>query len=144
MIVESTVKPEPVEVRKLGVIDDTPVAYIYINTEIKETLRAEEQGEHLIYTYNMEQITTPLSDNVIQQINLDDIKHHSHSQTTEKQLAKQELVGIKNKTKETPSDKLYNVNRRDKYTSMTKTETDTIKLKISKIDEATKNIIVDF
>ena len=141
MIVESTVKPEPVEIRKLGVIDDTPVAYIYINTDVKETLRKDEYGEQPIYTYNMEQITTPLPDNVVKQVNLEKIQHHSHNQETEKQLARLELAGIKNQVKEAPQNKLRKIDRLDKASTLTSAEIDKVKADITKAEEEEEKLL---
>lgn len=122
MITESTVEPSKTELRKIGLIDDKPVAYIYLNTDIRQEQRENMDKEsETIYVYDSRQVTTPLPKN-IEIENLDEITHHSASQRTLKKGLHSKLGDITDNIRVLDKTRLRNVNRRDTLTQVTEAE----------------------
>jgi len=128
MRTESTVKPEPVEIRKLGIISGEPVIYLYLNSDIKKSSELDADGEiRTLYTYDMIQITTPIPKPLLQEININQASNHSYNQTEYKQKTLNHLYEVKQKLIESTIDNTRLVDRLDKTTQTKQSDIDSIK-----------------
>ena len=120
MKTESNRKPEQIEIRKLGVVDDAPVVYIYINSDIKQETRPDMDGKETdIYVYDSKQITSPIPATLLPLIDLNLITRHNTNQTDCKQKTMKHLEEIKKNLKEATKHSVKQVDRLDKLSEVT-------------------------
>jgi len=110
---ESTIKPDTITIRKLGIIDDKPVIYLYVHQNIQTMNRYNpETGESTImYTYDMLQITVPAPEAL--EVDLEKIGHHSYNQENELKAARGMKSLIQSQIKELNTADVNTVTRRD-------------------------------
>ena len=120
MRTESNRKPEPIEVRKLGIIENTPVVYLYLNSDIKQETHLDMDNEETImYVYDSEQITSPIPATLLPLIDLNLITRHNTNQTDYKQKTMKHLEEIKKNLKEATKHSVKQVDRLDKLSEVT-------------------------
>lgn len=139
MRTESNREPEPIEIRKLGVTDDTPVVYLYLNTDIKqETALDIDDKPATKYMYDMTQITVPTPEPLLDNIDTTHVAEHGYNQTHVKQQAAQHLDTIKKIIDETPRNTVKHVDRLDKLTEITDIDLEKCHKLTTKDDRRTK------
>jgi len=120
MRTESNRKPEPIEIRKLGIIENTPVVYLYLNSDIKQETHLDMDNEETImYVYDSEQITSPIPATLLPLIDLNLITRHNTNQTDYKQKTMKHLEEIKKNLKEATKHSVKQVDRLDKLSEVT-------------------------
>ena len=131
MKTESNTRPEPVTIRKLGVIDTEPVVYLYLNSDITQEVKPDIDGEpRTMYVYDMVQITSLMPLELLQEVDTTLIENHSYNQTTEKQLASTHLDKIRTRLGEATAENTRQVNRLDKLTTPKQVDLDNIKNRV--------------
>ena len=120
MRTESNRKPEPIEIRKLGIIENTPVVYLYLNSDIKQETHLDMDNEETImYVYDSEQITSPIPATLLPLIDLNLITRHNTNQTDYKQKTMKHLEEIKKNLNEATKHSVKQVDRLDKLSEVT-------------------------
>ena len=120
MRTESTREPEPLEIRKLGIIDDEPVVYLYLHSDVKQVTEPGIDGEpHTKCTYDMIQITNPIPVELLPEIDLTLIAYHGYNQTKYKQKTWKHMKEIKTSLKEVMKHSVKNVDRLDRLSDIT-------------------------
>ena len=120
MKTESNRKPDSIEIRKLGVINDAPVVYLYLNSDIKQETHLDMDNEETImYVYDSEQITSPIPATLLPLIDLNLITRHNTNQTDYKQKTMKHLEEIKKNLNEATKHSVKQVDRLDKLSEVT-------------------------
>ena len=127
MNTESTRKPEMVEIRKLGVVDTKPVIYLYLNSDIKQVTINEDTESRTMYQYDSRQITHPVPEALLSEIDINLTMNHGYSQTMYKEKAQKHLASLKQNLKEATTENIQSVDRRDKHTPVKQDIVDAIK-----------------
>ena len=135
MKTESNRKPEPIEIRKLGVSNNSPVVYLYLNDDIKQETRLDMDGyPRAMYVYDTVQITNPIPTELLPEINLILIANHSYNQTAVKQKTVNHLDKIKTQLDKATAENTRKVDRLDKLTTPKQVDLDNIKNSVSDTD----------
>jgi len=135
MKTESNRKPEPIEIRKLGVSNNSPVVYLYLNDDIKQETRLDMDGyPRAMYVYDTVQITNPIPTELLPEINLTLIANHSYNQTEIKQKTVNHLDKIKTQLDKATAENTRKVDRLDKLTTPKQVDLDNIKNSVSDTD----------
>jgi len=124
MKTESNRKPEAVEIRKLGIVNTKPVIYLYLNSEVKQVFNENAES---IYQYDSKQITIPIPEALLGEIDINLTMNHSYSQTLYKEKAQKHLASVKQNLKEATTKSTQSVDRRDKITSVKQETVETIR-----------------
>jgi len=135
MKTESNRKPEPIEIRKLGVSNNSPVVYLYLNDDIKQETRLDMDGyPRAMYVYDTVQITNPIPTELLPEINLTLIANHFYNQTAVKQKTVNHLDKIKTQLDKATAENTRKVDRLDKLTTPKQVDLDNIKNSVSDTD----------
>jgi len=127
MRTESARLPEMVEIRKLGVVDTKPVIYLSLNSDIKQVTIKEDTESRTMYQYNSMQLTVPIPEALLGEIDINLTMNHGYSQTIYKNKAQKHLASLKQNLKEATTKNIQNVDRRDKHTPVKQDTVDAIK-----------------
>uniref|UniRef100_A0A6M3M6H0 Uncharacterized protein n=1 Tax=viral metagenome TaxID=1070528 RepID=A0A6M3M6H0_9ZZZZ len=131
MKTESNTRPEPVTIRKLGVIDTEPVVYLYLNSDITQEVKPDIDGKpRTMYMYDTVQITNPVPAELLPEIDLTLIADHSYNQTAVKQKTVNHLDKIRTRLGEATAENTRQVNRLDKLTTPKQVDLDNIKNRV--------------
>jgi len=114
MKTESNRKPDSIEIRKLGVNDDSSIVYLYLNSDIKQETETIDGEPRTTYTYDSTQLTTPLPVSLLPEIDTALINQHGYNQTDYKQKTVKHLEEIKKGLKEATKYSVKQVDRLDK------------------------------
>jgi len=127
MKTESNTRPDPLQIRKLGVIDDDPVVYLYLNSNVKQVTESNMNREPgTMYTYDMVQITNPMPATLLPEIDLTSIADHAYNQTAVKKKAVNRLDEIKTRLGKATTENTRQIDRRDKPTTPKQADLDRI------------------
>ena len=119
MKTESNRKPDSIEIRKLGVNDDSSIVYLYLNSDIKQETETIDGEPRTTYTYDSTQLTTPLPVSLLPEIDTALINQHGYNQTDYKQKTVKHLEEIKKGLREATKYSVKQVDRLDKLSEVT-------------------------
>jgi len=119
MKTESNRKPDSIEIRKLGVINDAPIVYLYLNSDIKQETEPIDGEPRTTYTYDSTQLTTSIPETLLPEIDITMIKQHDINQTDYKQKTVKHLEEIKKNLNEATKHSVKQVDRLDKLSEVT-------------------------
>ena len=119
MKTESNRKPDSIEIRKLGVNDDSSIVYLYLNSDIKQETETIDGEPRTTYTYDSTQLTTPLPVSLLPEIDTALINQHGYNQTDYKQKTVKHLEEIKKGLEEATKYSVKQVDRLDKLSEVT-------------------------
>ena len=81
MATESTILPQPITIRKTTLEENQLYVWVYVSTDIKTVTHYTDDGESFtLYTYNMEQIKTPLNQNQLTEQELRQLSDTTYTQ----------------------------------------------------------------
>jgi len=115
MRTESNTRPEPLQIRKLGIIDDEPAVYLYLNDDIKQETRLDDNGETTAYIYDSTHITAPIPATLLPEIDSKNIAYHGYNQTHDKQKTRDKLDDVKTTLRTADISHIKQVDRRDNH-----------------------------
>lgn len=127
MKTESNTRPDPLQIRKLGVIDDDPVVYLYLNSDVKQVTKSDmKEKPRTMYVYDTVQITNPMPVALLPEIDLTLIANHAYNQTAVKKKAVNRLDEIKTQLGKATTENTRQVDRLDKLTTPKQADLDRI------------------
>ena len=134
MRTESNTRPEPLQIRKLGIIDTEPAAYLYLNDDIKQETRLDiDDNKATMYTYDSTQVTAPVPATVLPEIDIKNIAYHGYNQTHIKQRTRDKLDDVKITLRTADISHIKQVDRRDRLTETDETTLEKIREPIKPI-----------